>query len=69
MQRFRTARCRFGFGLITGARQRDLYSSIYREQLADCACFPGKLVPQVITLMFGNTSTLWGNAVYSVVKG
>jgi hypothetical protein len=43
-------------------------SSINREQLRDCTNFMAKLVPLVIEVMMDHPETLWGDAVYPVVK-
>ena len=43
-------------------------SQVNRDQMKDCSGFLGKLVPHVIKLMLDNPGTLWGDAVYPVVK-
>jgi hypothetical protein len=43
-------------------------SSVNREQLRDCTNFMAKLVPLVIEVMMDHPETLWGDAVYPVVK-
>ncbi len=43
-------------------------SSVNREQLRDCTNFMAKLVPLVIEVMMDHPDTLWGDAVYPVVK-
>ena len=42
--------------------------SVNREQLRDCVNLMGKLVPLVIEIMMDHPGTLWGDAVYPVVK-
>ena len=42
--------------------------SVNREQLRDCVNLMGKLVPLVIEVMMDHPETLWGDAVYPVVK-
>ena len=44
------------------------HSSVNREQLRDCTNFMAKLVPLVIEVMMDHPETLWGDAVYPVVK-
>lgn len=41
---------------------------VNREQLRDCEKLLGDLVPAVIAIMLDNPDTLWGDAVYPVVK-
>ena len=43
-------------------------SSVNREQLRDCTNFMAKLVPLVVEVMMDHPETLWGDAVYPVVK-
>ena len=43
-------------------------SSVNREQLRDCTNFMSKLTPLVIEVMMDHPETLWGDAVYPVVK-
>jgi len=43
-------------------------SSVNREQMRDCTNFMAKLVPLVIEVMMDHPGTLWGDAVYPVVK-
>jgi len=43
-------------------------SSVNRDQVRDCGNFLGKLVPLIIEVMMDNPKTLWGDAVYPVVK-
>ncbi|MCU0694833.1 MAG: hypothetical protein MUF54_25960, partial [Polyangiaceae bacterium] len=43
-------------------------SSVNREQMRDCTNFMAKLVPLVIEVMMDHPETLWGDAVYPVVK-
>jgi hypothetical protein len=42
--------------------------SVNREQMRDCVNLMGKLVPLVVEIMMDNPGTLWGDAVYPVVK-
>ena len=42
--------------------------SVNREQMRDCVNLMGKLVPLVIEVMMDHPGTLWGDAVYPVVK-
>jgi hypothetical protein len=43
-------------------------SGVNRDQLRDCARFMGELVPVIIEIMMDNPQTIWGGAVYPVVK-
>jgi hypothetical protein len=43
-------------------------SDVNREQVRDCARFMGELVPVIIEIMMDNPQTVWGSAVYPVVK-
>jgi len=43
-------------------------SSVNREQMRDCVNLMGKLVPLTIEIMMDHPGTLWGDAVYPVVK-
>jgi len=43
-------------------------SSVNRAQMKDCTNFMAKLVPLVIEVMMDHPGTLWGDAVYPVVK-
>jgi len=43
-------------------------SSVNRAQMRDCTNFMAKLVPLVIEVMMDHPGTLWGDAVYPVVK-
>ena len=43
-------------------------SSVNRDQVRDCARFMGELVPVIIEIMMDNPRTIWGGAVYPVVK-
>jgi hypothetical protein len=43
-------------------------SQVNRDQVRDCGKFLGKLVPLIIEVMMDNPKTLWGDAVYPVVK-
>jgi len=42
--------------------------SVNREQMRDCVNLMGKLVPLVVEVMMDHPGTLWGDAVYPVVK-
>jgi hypothetical protein len=42
--------------------------SVNREQMRDCVNLMGKLTPLVIEVMMDHPQTLWGDAVYPVVK-
>jgi hypothetical protein len=44
-------------------------SQVNRDQLRDCTNLMGQLVPLVIATMMDHPATLWGEAVYPVVKG
>jgi len=43
-------------------------SSVNRAQVRDCTHFMAKLVPLVIEIMMDHPETVWGDAVYPVVK-
>jgi len=43
-------------------------SAVNRDQVRDCGNLMGQLVPVVIEIMLDHPETLWGDAVYPVVK-
>ena len=53
---------------ILKVRRSPRNSSVNRNQVRDCGNFLGKLVPLIIEVMMDNPKTLWGDAVYPVVK-
>jgi len=43
-------------------------SSVNRDQMRDCVKVLGDLVPAIFSIMLDSPDTLWGDAVYPVVK-